>query len=355
MDTRPFIVTADELMLDDLLRVAAAAGVDVTHGIDPGATTSWRSASVVLLDDELVLQALGARLTPRKGVVAISRSEPDAQILKRCLQLGVERTVTMGAEDDLLIDLLAGTLVRGPEDGHTIAVIPACGGAGASVFAAAVAATAGRAGRSVVLADCDPWGSGLDVLLGIEDQPGIRWDELAAPSGRLPPDALHQALPAAPFGHGRIAVLCQGRTPGHEITAAVVDVVLEAGRRAGDLTVVDLPRHPTIAADRVLEKADMVVLLTTADVRGCYSAARALDRLNALGVLPELVVRGPSPGGIGAEDIGAVLGLPVLARMRPQPFLARDLENGKPPGSDTRGPLVRAAKATLAHLAVGVV
>lgn len=354
MDTRPLIVTGDDLMLDDLLRVAAAAGVEVAHSVDPGTRTAWRSAPIVLLDDELVSAAVGARLSARKGVIAVSRQEPGAEMLKQCLQLGVDRTVTLGADDDVLIDLLAGTLARGPEDGHVLAVIPACGGAGASVFASAVAATAGRAGRGVVLADCDPWGSGLDVLLGIEDRPGIRWDELAAPSGRLPADALHRALPCAPFGHGRIAVLCQGRTPGHEITEAVVDVVLDAGRRAGDLTVVDLPGHPTVAADRVLEKADLVVLLTTADVRGCYSAARTADRLSDLGVMPELVVRGPSPGGIGAHDIGSVLGLPVLARMRPQPFLARDLENGKPPGSDTRGPLVRACRMVLAQLPAGI-
>ncbi|SDO89364.1 helicase/secretion neighborhood CpaE-like protein [Nakamurella panacisegetis] len=354
MDTRPLIVTGDELMLDDLLRVAAAAGVEVAHHGEVGAGSAWRSAPIVLLDDELVSDALDARLAMRRGVVAVGRQEPDAGVLKQCLQLGVERTATLGADDAALIDLLAGTLAGGPGDGPTVAVVPACGGAGASVFASALAAMAGRAGRSVILADCDPWGSGLDVLLGIEDQPGIRWDELAAPAGRLPPDALHDALPKAPFGRGRIRVLCQGRTPGHAITEAVVDAVMEAGRRSGDLTVFDLPRHPTVAADRVLEQADRVVLVTTADVRGCYAAARTADRLTALGVQPELVVRGPSPGGIGAEDIGDVLGLPVLARMRPQPSLARDLEKGKPPGADSRGPLARAARSVLAQLPTAV-
>ena len=63
-----------------------------------------------------------------------------------------------------------------------------------------------------------------------------------------------------------------------------------------------------------------------------------------------MVVRGPSPGGIGAEDIGKVLGLPVLARMRPQPSLARDLERGRAPGTDTHGPLAKAATAVLSRL-----
>ncbi len=350
MEARPLIITADDLILDDLLRVAAAAGVDVAHGVDPGARGVWRSAAVVLIDFDLVPAAVAAAVPTRPGVVAVGRTEPDARMLQQCLRLGVERTVIVGEQDDVLIGLLAGTMSGGPGDGHTVAVIGACGGAGASVFAAALAATAERGGRGVVLADCDPWGSGLDVMLGIEDRGGIRWDELAAPSGRLPPDALHRALPTAPFGRGRIAVLCPARTGAREINREVVDVVIESGRRAGDLTVADLPRHPTPAADRVIEKADMVVMITTADVRGCFAAARIAARLAALGAVPELVVRGPSPGGIGAEDIGSALGLSVITQMRPQPFLARDLENGVAPGTDTHGPLVRAATAVLGRL-----
>lgn len=354
MESRPLIVTGDEMMLDDLLRVAAAAGVEVMHGVDPGERASWRAASMVLIDTDLLGAANAAALPQRSQVVAVCRTEPGTAVLQQCLRLQVERTVVVGQDDHVLVDLLAGTVAGGPGDGHTVAVIAACGGAGASVFAAALAATAERAGRGVVLADCDPWGPGIDVLLGIEKRGGIRWDDLAAPSGRLPPDALHRALPSAPFGRGRIAVLCPGRTAGREISGDVVDVVLEAGRRAGDLTVVDLPRHPTAAGDRVLEKADLVVLVTTSDVRGSFSAARIADRLRDLGAIPELLVRGPSPGGIGAQDIGRALGLQVLARMRPQPHLARDLENGRPPGTDRRGPLVAAATAVLAHLRQGV-
>ena len=354
MSARPLIVTDDDVMLDDLLRVAAAAGVEVAHSVDPGSRTAWRSAAMVLVDAALVPDAVAAGLRPRPGVVAVGRAEPAALVLKECIRLGVERTVTLGSDDDVLVDLLAGTLPGGTGDGSTVAVIGACGGAGASVLAAAVAAAADRAGRGVVLADCDPWGPGLDVLLGIEEQTGIRWEELAAPSGRLPPDALHRALPTAPFGRGRVAVLCPRRDGGLEIAGEVVDAVLDSGRRAGDLTVVDLPRSPGAAADRVLDRADLVVLVTTADIRGCFAASRVAIRLRAAGCRPELVVRGPSPGGLGADEIGQVLDLPVLARMRPQPYLVRDLENGRPPGTDARGPLARAAAAVLNRLPVPV-
>lgn len=350
MDSRPLVVTQDETMLDDLLRVAAAAGVDIAHAIDPGARVPWRQAPLVLIDTELIPAAIRAGLPARAKVISVGRSALDVADLQQCLRLGVDRTVTIGDDDDALIELLAGTLAAGPGDGSTIAVIGACGGAGASVFAAALAAGAERRGTSVILADCDPWGPGLDVLLGIEEDGGLHWDELAAPSGRLPPDALHRALPSAPFGRGRVAVLCPGRGGGREIPGNVVDVVLESGRRAGDLSIVDVPRYPTAAGDRAVERADVVVLVVPADVRGCFSAARVAGRLADLGASTGLVVRGPSPGGIGAQDISAALGLPVLAWMRPQPFLARDLENGRAPGADAHGPLARAAGTVLARV-----
>lgn len=339
-------------MLDDLLRVAAAAGVEVAHGIDPGARAAWRQAAMVLIDADLIPAAISAGLPARARVVGVARAVLDAGDLQQCLRLGVERTITIGDDDDELIELLVGTLAAGPGDGCTIAVVSACGGAGGSVFAAALAAGAERRGTSVILADCDPWGSGLDVLLGIEEDGGLHWEELAAPSGRLPPDALHRALPTAPFGRGRVAVLCPGRGAAREIPANVLDVVLESGRRAGDLTIVDVPRHPTSAGDRAVERADVVVLVATADVRGCFSAARVALRLIDLGASPGLVVRGPSPGGIGAQDMAAALGLPVLAWMRPQPFLARDLEKGRAPGADAHGPLARAAGSVLDRVQV---
>src|SRR5690554_4111912 len=77
--------------------------------------------------------------------------------------------------------------------GKTVAVLGSRGGAGASSFAAALARAAhgqevkarksrGRRRRNVVLADLAT-GAGLDVLLGLEHEPGPRWSELALDAG----------------------------------------------------------------------------------------------------------------------------------------------------------------------------
>lgn len=93
--------------------------------------------------------------------------------------------------------------------------------------------------------------------------------------------------------------------------------------------------------------ADLTVLVVPADVRGCYGAARVVPRLVDAGARLGLVVRGPSPGGLGADDVASALGLPLLAGMRPEPGLARRLDAGDPPGANPKGPLARAAAAVL--------
>lgn len=351
MNDRPLVITSDEIMLDELLRVAAAAQVDVTHDREPISRAGWRSAGLVLIDAAQVPRALALNMPRRSGVIAVGHPEPAPVPWDLCLRLGVERTLRLGESDEELIGLLADTLTGGPGDGQVLAVIGACGGAGASVFATAIATAADNGGRRVLLADFDRWGPGLDVMLGIERDGGVHWGKLAAPSGRLPVGALHEALPAIPVGGGHISVLCHDRPAGSDVNVDVVDVVLESGRRAGDLIVADLPRSPSPGGERILESADLVLLVATADIRSCFAGVRVVGRLAGMGVYPELVVRGPSPGGIGADDLADALGLPVLTHMRPQPFLARDLEGGRMPGSDRRGPLARAARIVLDRLA----
>jgi len=343
MDDRPLIITDDEVMLDDLLRIAAAAGVEVSHGREPGLRGLWRSASVVLIDAALVPRAVGARLSRRPGVVVVAGAEPDAGLWEQCVRLGVERTVLIEQSEQFLVGVLSDAVIGGPGDGRCIAVLGACGGAGASVFAAALAVVAARSPTEVLLADCDPWGPGLDVVLGIEADRGVRWNDLAAPSGRLPAEALRRALPSLTVGRGRLAVLCHSRASDRDLEPEVVDVVLDSGRRAGALTIIDLPRQPSAVADRVVEQADLTVLVTPADVRGCFAAGRTCRRLTGLGGRPGLVVRGPSPGGLGPQDIADVLDIPLLTSMRAEPTLARDLECGRPPGLDPRSSLARAA------------
>ncbi|MEP6562439.1 MAG: septum site-determining protein Ssd [Nakamurella sp.] len=347
MGEQPLIITDDDRLLDDLLRIAAAAGVEPSHARVPRSRAQWGSASLVLLDGALAPWAVDARLPRRAGVVVVSAAAPDAELWELCVRLGVDRTLVPAGSEEILIGLLSDASTSGIGDGRCVAVLGACGGAGASVFASAVAAAAAQTATDALLIDCDPWGAGLDVLLGMENDPGLRWGDLAAPSGRLQADALHRSLPVLRSGSGQVAVLCPGRRGG-EIGVDVLDVVVDAGRRSGATTVLDVPRTPGPPGDRALEHADLVVLLAPADVRSCWAADRLGSRIRESGSPAGVVVRGPSPGGLGATELADVIGLPLLAAMRPESGLARNLEFGLAFGTGRRRPLLKAARAVLA-------
>ncbi len=363
MDARPLVITDDDALLDDLLRVAAAAEVEVSHARSPDSRLAWRSASLILLDSKQVRAAALAGLPRRSGVIVVASDEPDGGVWEHCVLLGVERTVLVPLAEDTLVVLLADTLLQGPGGGRVIAVIGARGGAGASVMAAAIAVAGLNKRTGVLLADCDPWGAGQDLLMGLEADPGLRWADLSVPSGRVPAAALHQSLPSmsarrgaalqswysGPAGPGVLSVLSRDR--GRDVDGGpspeALAVVLDACRRAGELAVVDLPRTPDPASDQAVETADLIVLVAPADVASVYAARRVAERLADCGNRLGLVVRGPSPGGLGGTDIAEALEIPLIAQMRPQPHLARDLELGRAPGLDPRSPLGRAARKVL--------
>lgn len=350
VDGRPLIVTADDALLDDLLRVAAAAGVDVVHSREVGTRTLWRAAPVVLIDAALVRDAVAVGMPRRPGVVMVFGAEPIESIWQLCVSLGVERSLPVAGSEVELIELLADAGGAAAAAGRCVAVLGACGGAGASVFAGALAFAAARAGRASLLLDCDPWGPGLDVILGVENEPGLRWTDLSAPAGRLPVEELTRALPQVRVGSAAISVLAHGReTPG-DLDPDVVEVVMDAGRRGSATTVVDLPRQPGPAPDRVLDRCDLVVLIAPADVRACWAAQRVRARLRGFGVEAALVVRGPSPCGLGATELADLLELPLVAQMRAEPSLAHELEFGLSLAAGRRRPLIKAADRVLAEL-----
>ncbi len=149
-------------------------------------------------------------------------------------------------------------------------------------------------------------------------------------------------------GAGALAVLSCDRSA-HGPTPASVRSVVDAGRRGGEIVVCDLPRYPTDAAVAALAATDLVTLVVPADVRSCASGSRVAAVLAEHGGNVRLVVRGPAPGGIGADEVAGALGLPLLVQMRPEPGLASALERGSGPVR-TRGPLARAAQTVLAEL-----
>ena len=339
----------DRELRDEVARLAAAAGASLALVSDAaGVRVGWTRAATVLLDAPAARACAGAALPRRDRVVVLAEGPLGDDVWRAAVAVGAEHVVSPGEGAAFLVGLLGDGVARPAATGRVVSVLGARGGAGASVLAAAVAAAAARDGGGSLLVDCDPLAGGADLLLGAEQEAGLRWSGLALAGGRVAASALHEALPGVTVGSGRVTVLACGRDEAGPEAAAVAAVV-DAGRRAGDTVVCDLPRHLTPAALAALERSDLAVLVVPAEVRSCYAAARVVASAGEHAPRWGLVVRGPGPGGLTDADVATVVERDVLAAMRPQRGLERGLEQGRVPSG--RGPLAAAARAVLAAVA----
>lgn len=347
MDGRRALVMVDDPdLLDAVLRLAAAAGAEVHRSVDPtDARRQWGTASIVVLDAEAAERCARVPLPRRDGIVLVTAGTPPPRVWQLGLLIGAGNVVELPEGELWMVTAFTEACESGGPPGAVLAVIGGCGGAGASALAAATALRAARDGRRTLLLDCDPLGGGLDLLLGAEDVVGVRWPELSVMDGRLPAAALHEALPA--MGDRTLSVLsCDRIGPGPG--AAGLRAVIDAGRRAGDTVVCDVPRHLTEASAVALARADLTAIVVRSDVRSCASAARVAALLAEHSSAVGVVVRGPGQGGITPVDIACALDVPLLVSMRAQQDLDRRLERGHPPAD--RGPLADAAATLLTEL-----
>lgn len=347
---RPLAVLTDEPLLDSALQLAAVAGCEVDRAADPvAARRRWGDAPLVLLDGPAVAACVDARLPRRPGVVVLCGADPPPDIWRQALAIGAEKVLSLPAGESWLLTAFADAIDRpAMHAGPVVAILGGRGGAGASVLAATVALTVLRLGTSALLVDGDPLGGGLDMVLGAETEAGPRWPELRIHGGRVPASALRSALPGRVAGTARLAVVsCDRDGPGPEPDAMAA--VIDAGRRAGDTVVCDLPRHLSPAACAALDRAELAVLVVPAEIRACAAARRVAATLHERGVRFGVVVRGPSPGGIPPDEVARTVGGRLLTAVRPEPNLANSLERGnfRP---RARGPLALAAKAVLSAL-----
>lgn len=241
--------------------------------------------------------------------------------------------------------------------GAVIGVVGARGGVGASTLAALVAARASRR-TATALVDLDEAAGGIDVLVGLEEEPGARWPDLAAARGAVDGRDVVALLPR----WGRVVVLSADRSRPVTVDPAAAGDVVAALAAASGCVVVDLGRARVLDGHPVLALCDGVALLAGRDLRSVAGAlalrtallggpsAAALDgggRPARPTARVGLVVRGPAPGGLGTTEVAEVVGLPVLWSGRADGSLTRSTEQGV---LTARGPAGRAAAAVVDRL-----
>ncbi|HEY0000356.1 MAG TPA: septum site-determining protein Ssd [Actinoplanes sp.] len=341
----PLVVTGDPDLLDDLLRLAAAGGTEVDVAPDlAAARPRYPLAPLVMVGVDQIGACVRARLPRRSRVAFVGRGDPPDQVWEAAKVLGIEHVIELPTAEAWLVDRFAER--PGQPVGRTIAVIGGRGGAGASILAGGLAVTAAAAGHRTLLIDADPLGGGLDLLLGWEDAAGLRWSGLAEAAGRVDPAALLNALPH----RGDLVVLSFTREHGPVVPAEAMATTLDAGRRGREVIVADLPRSLDDAAVLALQSADRAVLIVPAELRAAAAAARVAQMVRVHREDLSLVVRGPAPGRLKPRDMAAVLGLPLVGTLRPEPAMCQALERGEAPVSNGKGPLATLCRQLIGEL-----
>ncbi|MBK5305513.1 MAG: CpaE-like family protein [Frankiaceae bacterium] len=341
---RPLVITADPVVLDDLIRIGLTAGTEVDVATDAGAARrSWGTAAAVVIGPDAAVACARARLPRRSGVALLGEDLDDAGIWQRAVEVGAEHVVFLPDGEAWLVEMLAESVEPSRISGELIAVVGGRGGAGATTLAAGLAVTASRRGHGVLLVDGDPLGGGIDLVFGGESDPGVRWPDLGGTRGRLPGAALTEALPRM----SELSVLSWDRGDVLRVPPEAMEAVLEAGRRACELVVADLPRALDEASRIVLSLATVVLLVVPAEVRAAAAATRVATQLSPLCHDLRLVVRGPSPSGLAADEIAGALGLPLVGFLKPEPGIDLALERGEPPARRGRSPLALLCQSLL--------
>jgi len=342
---RPLVISADEELIDDLLRLLAAAGTEpelATGG--PALRRAHRDAPLVLLGADALSGGAVRALRRRPGVVVVSGRPLPATGWAAAVEVGAERVAVLPEDEAWLLSRSAAAAQHPADRGWLVAVGGSCGGAGVSTVAAA---TALAAAPGVVLVDADPWGAGLDLLLGAERVEGLRWPELGGLRGRVDGDALMAALPEV----GGVHVLAASRSAPAPVPDEALTAAVEAVRAVGRPVVVDLPRGGT-ATEAVLADADLAVLVVPARLRAATAARLLVEAPGSGWSAAQLVVRSVA-GGLSPDEVADVVGRPVLGELTHDRSAVPRGERGEPPTVSARSPLGSLARCVLAAVGPG--
>ena len=367
-ETAPVVVAVgDALLHPEAMHLAAVTGRPVIDVREPAETARHIARAFAVLIDDTFLAALTppgeAAATAHPGMFRIGANTGMEGVEQLIAESAfVRESFMLPAEAASLLKALGELALRTPRSagsstvagaGVVLTFIGAAGGAGTSTLAAAVARTlAGKVasgsgdGLDPVLVDGQRYSGGLDLLLGVEDSVGARWDDIQIGDGNVERGTFVRALPRTTDG---IAVLTHSRSilPAQIEDVSDEDAALEravAVLGTGGVTVVD-----TSPGGQMM-RSDHTFIVTPAEVRAAASAALIAAQCRANSVPASVVLRHRAWSGISADDMAHVTKAEVIAEIPTLRSLTKDTELSGLPGRLPKG-LAAAAVAIIGAVA----
>lgn len=251
-------------------------------------------------------------------------------------------------------------------------LVPAVGGAGASITAAASALVLSRE-KPICLVDADALAGGIDLVLGMETEPGLRWQDFSAADGRLDGAALYEALPSCPRSPAlKVLTWTRSRTPetayNHASAATKSDSADRPGRtdrpddvrhiastiscliHAGITVIVDCPKQVEYVTTLGALADDTVIILPTS-VRAIAAGGHLASVCAQAGFTPSLAVRHQQHRDISVEEVEYALDLPIAGEIEYCKKVAHEIDVGGLAGAV--GKLTRGLEAMFALVGGG--
>lgn len=203
-------------------------------------------------------------------------------------------------------------------EAKTLAVFGGSGGIGVSTLAASLAIRRAKHGVKVALIDLDPFGGGIDLLLGLEQEEGWRWPKFKTASGNIA--EFSQQLPEI----AGVSVLSMERDY-CDIPREAVFSILDSLSRSMDFLVLDIGRSWITELSAISAFVDIKICLVSPEVRQTAAAKATLSQLKDTKLIQR--IRGED----SASELAEILGYPVIFSYQDFAKLTKLAERGEPP------------------------
>lgn len=313
---RPLLITADQQLMDEVISIATGRAIEM-HVESSLATArrAWMSASAVLVGADVLIDITDLALPRRSSLVVVATDEhtetSEREMWRAAVQMGAENVLLIPAHAHQIGEVLSVSREGPPRHGRIVTVVSGSGGAGASTVSLALAQLAVKRAVKTLVVDADPCGGGLDLLAGVEDESGIRWEALIDAHGRLPAPALEDSV----IRVAGVSLLSFGRDGTVLPDASTAQSVLETATRVFDLVIVDCGKDSF--SSLFLDRAHMHVVVVRNHVRAAAAAAARLRTLERSGTETHVLIARDAHG-MDADSIARALG---VANVGVLPFL----------------------------------
>ena len=308
------LITRDDRVISEFKTIAAVTQTHLVIASEP------TKSEIDLAYRVFVSQELAEIEITHSDIVLVVVGASNTETWSSALRLSANYVATIPESRDWLIENLVQPI---RSKGLSVGLVPASGGAGASLISCGLAFHARQIFHDVALVDLDENSASLDITFGLENQPGMRWQDFSNLSGSINGNDILRSLP----NRDNVGLLTHGKLTDSTKTPKIL--VLEKLNESCDLVVIDFPRlsdkHFSIDA---LTNCDLVLVVTTATVRGCASAKRSIAGLAGYAKNIELVVRNVPGSNLDPMQIAELLNTPLAAIVNTDVRIAEQIEQG---------------------------